>query len=367
MDIGLKMINKIYTLGEMFCGPGGIALAAKNTSVEYGEHQHVFEHSWATDYHHDTCQTYAKNILGEKQAHKIIQSDVKNLDLEKLPTVDGFLYGFPCNDFSSVGEARGLKGNFGPLYHYGVDYISHKNPLFIVAENVSGISNSRSGSALDTILEKLSTAGKFGYNLTTHLYKFEQYGVPQSRHRYIIVGFRNDLGLKFKVPKPKLKPATCREAIEVPPIPIWAKNQEYTRQSDRVVRRLENIKPGENAWNADLPEDLKLNVSGARMSMIYKRLDPTKPAYTVTGSGGGGTHVYHWEENRALTNRERARLQTFPDDFEFVGSKESVRRQIGMAVPVAGAQIILEAILKTFAKVEYDWVAESGPRKISKK
>ena len=89
------------------------------------------------------------------------------------------------------------------------------------------------------------------------------------------------------------------------------------------------------------------------MSMIYKRLDPEKPSYTITGSGGGGTHVYHWKENRALTNRERARLQTFPDNFIFEGSKESVRKQIGMAVPVKGAKIIFDSILKTFAGIDY--------------
>ncbi|WP_224653695.1 DNA cytosine methyltransferase, partial [Escherichia coli] len=97
-------------------------------------------------------------------------------------------------------------------------------------------------------------------------------------------------------------------------------------------------------------------VKGARLSSIYKRLDPNKPAYTVTGSGGGGTHMYHWEEPRALTNRERARLQTFPDDFVFEGSKEEVRKQIGMAVPPEGAQIVFEAILKTFAGIDYDSV-----------
>ena len=94
-------------------------------------------------------------------------------------------------------------------------------------------------------------------------------------------------------------------------------------------------------------------IVGGRISQIYRRLDPNKPSYTVTGSGGGGTHVYHWKENRALTNRERARLQTFPDNFIFEGSKESVRKQIGMAVPVKGAKIIFEAILKTFAKIDY--------------
>lgn len=123
-----------------------------------------------------------------------------------------------------------------------------------------------------------------------------------------------------------------------------------------VVERLKHIKPGQNAFNSDLPPSLRLNIKGARISQIYRRLDPDKPSYTVTGSGGGGTHIYHYTENRALTNRERARLQTFPDDFVFKGTKGKVRRQIGMAVPCKGAQQIFEAVLKTFAGVPYEHV-----------
>ena len=123
-----------------------------------------------------------------------------------------------------------------------------------------------------------------------------------------------------------------------------------------MIERLKHIKPGENAFNADLPPSLRLNVRGAKISQIYKRLDPNKPAYTVTGSGGGGTHIYHWIEPRALTNRERARLQTFPDDFVFCGSKESVRKQIGMAVPPKGATVIFESILRTIAGINYESV-----------
>ena len=120
-----------------------------------------------------------------------------------------------------------------------------------------------------------------------------------------------------------------------------------------MVERLRYIRPGQNAFTANLPEHLQLHVKGAKISQIYKRLDPDKPAYTVTGSGGGGTHIYHYSEPRALTNRERARLQTFPDSFVFCGSKEEVRKQIGMAVPCRGAQVIFEAILKTFAGIKY--------------
>jgi DNA (cytosine-5)-methyltransferase 1 len=186
------------------------------------------------------------------------------------------------------------------------------------------------------------------------LYKFEQYEVPQARHRVIIVGIRKDLKLKFKVPIiPDARVIGAQEAIENPPISKNASNNELTKQSDVVVARLKHIKPGENAFTANIPEHLQLNVKGAKISQIYKRLKPEKPSYTITGSGGGGTHVYHWKEHRALTNRERARIQTFPDTFVFTGTKESVRKQIGMAVPVKGVQIIFNAILKTFAGIEY--------------
>ena len=113
---------------------------------------------------------------------------------------------------------------------------------------------------------------------------------------------------------------------------------------------------GQNAFTADIPAELQLNVGGAKISQIYKRLEARKPSYTITGSGGGGTHVYHWEEHRALTNRERARIQTFPDTFEFKGGKESVRKQIGMAVPVEGARIVFEAVLRTFARIPYEGI-----------
>lgn len=247
------------------------------------------------------------------------------------------------------------------LFSYGVRYINRVNPLFFFAENVSGLSSANEGKAFKLILNALNHAGKYGYTITANLYRFEEYGVPQARHRYILIGIRGDLGLTFQVPKPSGVIKTCREALLN--IPAAAANQEATAQSKHVVERLSYIREGENVWQAEesgrLPEHLRLNVKGARLSQIYRRLDSSKPAYTITGSGGGGTHVYHWSENRALTNRERARLQTFPDDFAFCGSKESVRKQIGMAVPCDGAQVILDALLKTFAGESYDHVDAS--------
>jgi len=348
-----------FRIGEMYCGPGGIAIGATLAKLSRGGKTYGFSHSFATDYDADTCQTFARNIRRHSPETTVICEDIRKLDIESLPNVEGFMFGFPCNDFSIVGESKGIKGKFGPLYKYGVDYISKANPLFFFAENVSGLTSANAGEAFDRIQDDLAGAGRHGYELTTHLYKFEDYGIPQARHRIVIIGMRSDLGVKFRVPKPSGRLVTCREAIEVPPIPDNVTNNELTAQSPRVVERLSHIKPGENAWTAKIPQRLRLNVGGAQLSQIYKRLDPERPAYTVTGSGGGGTHVYHWSENRALTNRERARLQTFPDDFFFVGSKESVRRQIGMAVPPRAATIILEAVLKTLLSVGYQSIDSS--------
>lgn len=346
------MKNKTFTIGEMYSGPGGLGLGAKLAKLKYLDTNYSYKHIWACDNHKDSCDTYRFNLCKNDQNCMIINKNIEEINLSKLPYVDGFLYGFPCNDFSNVGESKGLDGKYGPLYSYGVKYINFKKPKFFLAENVSGISNANSGNAFKTILDELENSGN-GYNITTHLYKFDEYGIPQKRHRYIIVGIEKSLNLKFNIPKPSFKKTTAKQALETPPIKIGAYNNELTKQSNKVIERLKLIKPGENAWTADLPDHLKLNVKGAKLSMIYKRLNPNEPSYTITGSGGGGTHVYHWKENRALTNRERARLQTFPDSFKFFGSKESVRRQIGMAVPVQGAKLILESILKTFAGVKY--------------
>lgn len=355
-----KEKTKEYRFGEFFSGPGGLSLGAIKSAVSSKDTLHKIKHAWANDYDASSCKTYSNNICPE-HPEKVICADVKEIDIDSLDPIDIFAYGFPCNDFSLVGEQKGFNGKYGPLYTYGVKVIEKFNPMVFIAENVSGLSSANSGNAFSQILNDLENAGN-GYDITTHLYKAEDYGVPQTRHRIIIVGFRKDLKIKFKVPTPttKGKPVTAGHALTQPPIPENAPNHERTTQSAVVVERLKYIKPGENAWTADLPENLKLNVKSAKMSQIYKRLDPNKPSYTMTGSGGGGTHGYHWDEPRALTNRERARIQTFPDNFVFEGSKEQVRKQIGMAVPPLLAETIFTSVLKCLAGVEYPYIKNNS-------
>ena len=353
--IPLTFNSAPFRLGEFFCGPGGLACGA--LSADIGNPNFKIAHAWSNDYDQETCNTYAENIC---RAHPetVICHDVRKLRLDdpRLTPIDGFAFGFPCNDFSVVGEHKGIDGTYGPLYQYGVAVLRKFKPMWFVAENVGGLASANEGSAFKKILASMKDSG---YRVYPHLYKFEDYGVPQTRHRIIIIGIREDLPYVFYPPSPTaLRPRdnSSRAALEDPPIPQNALNNELTAQNPRVVERLKYIKPGQNAFTANLPRHLKLNVRGAKISQIYKRLDPNKPAYTVTGSGGGGTHIYHYKEPRALTNRERARLQTFPDNFVFTGSKESVRKQIGMAVPPRGARIIFEALLRTLAGIEYEHV-----------
>lgn len=346
----------IYRMGELFCGPGGLAWGAINADIGVSDTKIV--HAWANDIDNVTCQTYQHNICKNDYAETVICQDVRELEISRtnLSDIDAFSFGFPCNDFSIVGEKKGFNGNYGALYTYGITVLKIFQPLWFLAENVGGLSSANEGRAFQQILSDLKSAG---YKIYPHLYKFEEYGVPQTRHRIIIVGIRNDIPKIFKPPAPneyKDVDISVRTALNVPPIDEWAFNHEIPATSEKVIERLKYIKPGQNVFNSDMPEEMKLKVKGAKISQIYKRLDPDKPAYTVTGSGGGGTHMYHYEELRALTNRERARLQTFPDDYEFFGSREKVRRQIGMAVPCKGAKIIFEAILRTMNGIQYDSV-----------
>ncbi|MDO5296419.1 MAG: DNA (cytosine-5-)-methyltransferase [bacterium] len=353
------MASGAFRLGELFCGPGGIACGAR--AAHSDDNSLSITHAWASDYDADTCATYTKNICGG-HSDTVYCQDVRMLDISKLASIDAFAYGFPCNSFSNVGEHKGLdNANFGQLYIYGIKVLHIHKPKWFLAENVSGLKSAGAGDHFKRILADMEAAG---YSLVTHMYRFEQYGVPQTRHRIIIVGIRDDLafqGIRFRVPSPEpYKYCDVTAGTALASIPKKAANHEIRKLQEKIRLRLSYIKPGQNVWQAEnLPPELAINTS-TKISQIYRKLDPSKPSYTVTAAGGGGTFMYHWsEEQRELTNRERARLQTFPDDFTFVGNYASVRKQIGMAVPPKGAEIIFRAILNTFAKIDYPSVEPS--------
>ena len=328
------------SLGELFCGAGGMTLGAAQAGRDGWE----FEHRWVTDGDRDACETISQIV----PAGRVRCADVTELDFSRLPPVDGLAFGFPCNDFSQVGKRQGVAGEHGGLYRWCVRGLEALEPRFFVAENVSGMGNTGGGSDFAKILNALETAGP-GYEVSVGLYRFEQFGVPQKRWRYILVGWRRNLGVRFEHPPPTGERMTAGEALAG--LPEDAANNERTRHSPLVVERLKHIRPGENIFQAALPEHLRFRMrSGATVSQLYRRLKADEPAYTVLGAGGGGTQMFHWDEPRGLTNRERARLQTFPDWFRFTGGRASVRRQIGNALPPVGAKAVFEAVLDAIAR-----------------
>lgn len=179
---------------------GGVACGALSARIECDGFR--ITHAWANDYDAQTCATYRENICHE-EPETVICGDVRKLDLndKRLTAIDGFAFGFPCNDFSVVGEHKGIDGNYGPLCQYGVAVLQKFRPRWFVAENVGGLASANEGAAFKKILASMKDAG---YRIYPHLYKFEEYGVPQSRHRIIIVGIRNDQPQIFNPPSPTL-------------------------------------------------------------------------------------------------------------------------------------------------------------------
>ena len=193
-----------FKFGELFCGPGGLALGAAQALAEKHGESYCISHAWANDFDKDSCETYRRNII-PSSPRSVICRDVRQLDLSNLAPIDALAFGFPCNDFSIVGEQRGMNGVYGPLYEYGVRALEHFRPKWFFAENVGGLRSANDGHAFQIILRDLDETG---YVITPHLYRFEEYSVPQARHRIIIVGIRSDIGLEFKVPAPLSKTTT---------------------------------------------------------------------------------------------------------------------------------------------------------------
>lgn len=136
-----------YKLGELFCGPGGIALGATLATAANASEKYSISHAWATDYDKDTCDTYRKNICPESP-ESVVYKDVRKLapsSLLSISDIDALAFGFPCNDFSVVGEQKGIDGVYGPLYQYGIKILDYFKPKWFFVENVGSLRHSDEG------------------------------------------------------------------------------------------------------------------------------------------------------------------------------------------------------------------------------
>ncbi|MEG4278272.1 DNA cytosine methyltransferase [Microcoleus sp. MON1_C1] len=319
---------------SLFSGCGGMDLPF---------HQAGFEVVWAIDSNQYACKTFRRNI-----ADVIINDSIENIDIAQVPEAEICIGGFPCQDFSLIWKRPGLEGTRGNLYTYFLDFVNKKKPKAFVAENVKGLLSANNYQAIKQIISDFESIAP-GYLVKPKLYNFADYGVPQFRQRVLLVGIRMDTGFNFVHPQPeygqdrKNPYRTAGEALKN--VEAVLDNNKHHKIQARTVEILNRIKPGGNF--SDIPKDSPYYVKGM-ISHVYRRIHPDKPSSTIIAGGGGGTWGYHYLEPRSLTNRERARLQTFPDDFVFEGSTTEVRRQIGNAVPPQGIAAVVESLIPLF-------------------
>ena len=324
---------------SLFSGCGGLDL---------GFHQEGYETVWANDFDHWACETFKKNI-----GDVIVEGDIEQIDPydnSSIPDCDIVLGGFPCQDFSMIWKRPGLDGERGNLYKSFLRVVDAKKPKVFVAENVKGLLTANNKKAIKQIVSDFENIAP-GYKVKVKLYNFADYGVPQLRERILIVGIRSDIDFDFEHPEPThsakgkelLPHVTAGEALAN--IPSDAKNTEQQNLSPKTVEKLKLISAGGNF--TDIPKDHPLYVKGM-ISHVYRRIHPDEPSKTIIAAGGGGTWGYHYPEPRSLNNRERARLQSFPDDFEFVGTMTQVRKQIGNAVPPQGVRELAKTLKVIF-------------------
>lgn len=333
------MAKKIIRVVSLFSGCGGLDLGFE----QVGHYKTI----WANDFKHEACQTFRRNF-----GDIIVEGNIEQINPynnSSVPNCDLILGGFPCQDFSIIWKQPGLNGERGNLYKSFLRFVDAKKPKAFVAENVKGILTANNKKAITQIIQDFQNIAP-GYVVIPHLYNFADYGVPEFRERVLIVGIRIDTGFNFKHPTPThglgegLKPyVTVRDAFkDVRDVPY---NNEFLKVQERTKKIISLIPEGGNF--TDIPKESPYYVKGM-ISHVYRRVKLDEPSKTIIAAGGGGTWGYHYPENRPLTNRERARIQSFPDDFIFEGSTTEVRRQIGNAVPPVGVHAIAEALKPLF-------------------
>jgi DNA (cytosine-5)-methyltransferase 1 len=331
-----RKISKPRVL-SLFTGCGGLDL---------GFHLAGYETVWANDFDHWACETFKKNF-----ECPIIEGSIEDIDPYKdksIPSCDLILGGFPCQDFSMIWKRPGLHGERGNLYKSFLRFVDAKKPKAFIAENVKGLLSANNKKAINQIINDFEKIQP-GYIVIPKLYNFAEYGVPQFRERVLLVGIRVDTNFSFVHPKPTHGPnadrpyVTAGEALEK--VELVKHNNELLKVAPKTVEMLKMIPEGGNF--ADIPKNHPLYVKGM-ISHVYRRIRRDEPSKTLIAAGGGGTWGYHYPLPRPLTNRERARIQSFPDNFIFVGSTTEVRRQIGNAVPPKGVVALAKSLLPLF-------------------
>lgn len=341
-----RAANKTYRSIELFAGAGGLTLGLEKTGFEA-----VLLNEW--DKH--ACQTLRTN----RPEWNVAEGDVSQLDFRPYRgKVDFLSGGFPCQAFSYAGKGEGFNDIRGTMFFQFARAVAEVQPKVVLGENVRGLVNHDKGRTLATIKQTLQD---LGYTLVEpRVLNAVNYRVPQKRERIFIVGIRNDLADKaqFAWPEPFERIMTMTDALkagelyatDVPP----SEGQLYPEHKKAVM----NLVPPGGCWR-DLPDDVaraymkgSYFLGGGRTGMA-RRLSWHEPSLTLTcAPAQNQTERCHPDETRPLTVREYARIQTFPDDWQFAGSMGQKYKQIGNAVPVHLAEAVGRSLIDVLAQLD---------------
>jgi DNA (cytosine-5)-methyltransferase 1 len=337
----------IFKTLELFAGAGGMALGFEKAG---------FYVIALNEIDKDACKTLRAN----RPYCKIIAKDIAEVDFKPYNgLVDVVTGGLPCQPFSYAGKQLGFEDTRGTLFYEFARAITEISPKIAVIENVRGLLTHENGQTLATMIDVL---GEIGYNVVKpiQVLKAVDYGVPQKRERLFIIAIRKGLDLEFMYPTPSTKVYTLKDVLKAgelyeTDVPL-SSGQVYSENKKKVL----DLVPQGGYWR-NLPLDIQKDYmkgsyfSGGGKTGIARRLSWDQPSLTLTCSPSQKqTDRCHPDETRPLTIREYARIQTFPDDWQFVGSVASQYKQIGNAVPVnlayAVAKQVMEALNTNVAR-----------------
>jgi DNA (cytosine-5)-methyltransferase 1 len=331
---------KLITL---FSGAGGLDL---------GFSQAGFNVIWANEYDKQIWATYEKNHRNVFLDKRSITDIVSN----EVPECDGIIGGPPCQSWSEAGALRGIDDKRGLLFYDFIRILADKQPKFFLAENVSGMLLDRHNNALMNIKSMFKECG---YNLSFKMLNVSDYGVPQDRKRVFFVGYRNDLGIEFEFPEPTTptpeKKMVLRQTIwDLKDNVLPAKELNYSNGNDCHVLNHEYMIGGFSTMYMSRNrvrswDDVSFTIqAGGRHAPIH----PQAPLMEFVEKNVRIFSPEHEHLYRRLSIRECARIQTFPDTFEFCYSNVMAGyKMIGNAVPVQMAKILALKIKDDLSKI----------------
>lgn len=328
------------TCMDLFAGAGGTALGFHNAGLK---------HVYLNEFDPNAASTLRNNSLKHDLDWIIDDRDITTVEFDGMEA-EVIQAGFPCQAFSYAGKSRGFEDIRGTLFFDFARAIKEVQPKIAIGENVRGLEKHDNGRTLKTML---ATFKKLGYKAEYRILRAQYLDVPQKRERLIIFAVRKDVNLPIIFPKERDYIVSLRQALKNCP---KSEGQKYPEKKAQIMRRI----PEGGYWR-DLPNDLQREymggsyyLSGGKTGMA-RRLSWDQPSLTLTcAPAQKQTERCHPSETRPLTVREYARIQTFPDDWEFSGKMTQQYKQIGNAVPVNLGYHIGRCILASLGHIEFD-------------